>query len=322
MEGAFSRWRRDGLVFRHRGRAIFYRLEGDGPTTGAERRSIGPAKVAEPSFAKTWVRPALVAIHGFPSASWDWHAIWPDLVARFRTIAPDMIGFGWSDKPRPYEYSIFDQASLHEGLLRELGITRAHVLAHDYGDTVAQELLARHEDRAARGDDGLRIESICFLNGGLFPEQHRPRFLQRVLASPLGSLLGRLSSKRTFGASMTAIFGKDTPPGDELIDELWTLLRHADGHRVLHLLIGYMAERREHRARWVGALVRTKVPMRVIDGAVDPVSGAHMVARYRELVPNPDAIELPAIGHYPQLEDPAGVLRAFVDFHDRLSRAR
>ena len=42
-----------------------------------------------------------------------------------------------------------------------------------------------------------------------------------------------------------------------------------------------------------------------------------MVERYRELVPNADAIELPTIGHYPQLEDPAGVLQAFFAFHDR-----
>jgi len=257
----------------------------------------------------------VVAIHGFPSASWDWHAVWPELVRRFRVIAPDMIGFGWSAKPRDHAYSILDQATLHEGLLRQLGVARAHVLAHDYGDTVAQELLARHLDGAL----GFAIDSVCFLNGGLFPETHRPRAVQRVLASPLGRVVGRLTSKRAFGRGMTAIFGPATPPSAALIDELWTLLRHHDGHLVLHHLIGYMAERRRHRGRWVGALTRATVPMRVIDGLADPVSGAHMLARYRELVRNPDICELPEIGHYPQLEDPAGVLRGFLGFHDRIA---
>ena len=293
MDDAFDRWRREGRTFRHRGHAIFHRVEGAGPP--------------------------LVAIHGFPSASWDWHALWPALTARFAVIAADMIGFGWSDKPRDYDYSILDQATLHEDLLRSLGVSRVHVLAHDYGDTVAQELLARHEERVARGQDGLCIESICFLNGGLFPEMHRPRFVQRLLASPLGPLVGRLSSKRAFASGMTAIFGAATPPSAALIDELWALLRHADGHRVLHLLIGYMAERRRHRERWVSPLVRTQVPLRVVDGGADPVSGAHMVARYRALVPRPDAVTLETIGHYPQLEDPAAVLAAFLAFHDRLA---
>ncbi|HBZ98771.1 MAG TPA: alpha/beta hydrolase, partial [Pseudomonas sp.] len=46
------------------------------------------------------------------------------------------------------------------------------------------------------------------------------------------------------------------------------------------------------------------VPMRVIDGAADPISGAHMVARYRELIPAPDTVLLEGIGHYPQVEAP------------------
>jgi pimeloyl-ACP methyl ester carboxylesterase len=293
MADEFERWRRDGRTFQHAGHAIFYRLDGDGP--------------------------ALVAIHGFPSASWDWHPMWPELTARFRVLAPDMIGFGWSAKPRRHAYSIMDQASLHEEILRQLGIDRVHVLAHDYGDTVAQELCARHDDRARRGEKGLAIESICLLNGGLFPETHRPRLIQKLLASPIGWLVGRLASKRAFASGLIAIFGPKTPPSPQLIDELWTLFRHNDGHLVVHHLIGYMAERRRHRERWVGALQRTKVPLRVIDGSLDPISGAHMVARYRELVPDPNAVELPEIGHYPQVEDPAGVLRAFLAFHDRLS---
>jgi len=48
------------------------------------------------------------------------------------------------------------------------------------------------------------------------------------------------------------------------------------------------------------------------------VSGAHLAARYRELVPGADVVELPRIGHYPQIEDPAAVLGAFAAFHERV----
>jgi pimeloyl-ACP methyl ester carboxylesterase len=298
--GRFTIWKAGGKTLRYRGHDIFYRADGDA------------------------ARPALLVIHGFPSASYDFDPIWNELMARFRVVACDMIGFGWSAKPKRYDYSIFDQADLHEALAREVGITEAHVLAHDYGDTVAQELLARHNEVASRrastagGPAGITLRSVCFLNGGLFPEVHRPRFVQKLLASPVGALVGRLSSKRAFSSGMTAIFGPRTPPSRQVLDELWELLEHDDGRRVLHQLIGYMAERRAHRERWVGALVNATIPLRVVDGPVDPVSGAHMVARYRELVPHPDTVELPGIGHYPQLEDPDGVLRAFLAFHDRL----
>ena len=81
-----------------------------------------------------------------------------------------MIGFGWSDKPRNYAYSIMDQADLHEGLLSDLGVRKALVLAHDYGDTVAQELLARDLEPAGPASPVSRFRpcacstAACFRN--------------------------------------------------------------------------------------------------------------------------------------------------------------
>ncbi len=287
-------WRRGGARFDYRGEPIFYRDEGRGPV--------------------------LVCIHGFPTASWDWYKLWPALTARFRVVAPDMIGFGLSAKPPDYEYSIRDQASLHERLLTALGVADVHVLAHDYGDSVAQELLARHAERRASGGAGVVIHAVCFLNGGLFPEVHRARVAQKLLHSPLGPLLGRLMSERGFRRSFVPIFGPRTQPSDEELRVAWALIAHNDGPRVAHRLIRYIAERRECRTRWVGALQRTDVPLRFINGPEDPVSGAHMAARYRELVPNPDVVLLDGIGHYPQLEAPERVLEAYLAFVTPLLR--
>jgi len=75
-----------------------------------------------------------------------------------------------------------------------------------------------------------------------------------------------------------------------------------------------MAERREHRERWVGAITKPRVPIRVINGLADPVSGAHMIARYRELVASPDIVELPGVGHYPQVEAPDETVAAILAF--------
>jgi pimeloyl-ACP methyl ester carboxylesterase len=276
----------------HRGHEFFYREQ-----------------AREPGAAS-----ALLLIHGFPTSSWDWHKLWDALAGKFpRVIAADMMGFGFSSKPADYEYSILDQADLLEGLLAHLGVARIHVLAHDYGDTVAQELLARHLERGASARP--RIDSCVLLNGGLFPEVHRARTIQKLLLTPLGPLLSRLMNRRSFDRSFAAIFGANTQPSAEELAQFWELVRHDGGTRIMHKLIRYMPERLAHRERWVGALQRTRVPLRVINGPDDPVSGAHMVARYRELVPDPDTVSLPGIGHYPQTEDSAGVLKAFFEFH-------
>jgi pimeloyl-ACP methyl ester carboxylesterase len=281
---AFEQWRREGKTYRHRGRPIFYRDAGSGPV--------------------------LLAIHGFPSASYDWHAVWPALTARFRVVAPDMIGLGWSDKPRDYAYSVLDQADLHAGLLRELGVERVHILAHDLGVSVAQELLARQHV----GEPSVAIDSICFLNGGVFPESHRPLLVQRVLASRVGPLVARFMRKQELVRGLNRALAR--PMSDDLSDEMWQLMRHRDGRLVLPKLLGYMAERRQQRERWVRSICEARIPLRLIDGTVDPISGKTLVARYREMIPNADVVELAHAGHYPQLEDPAAVQRAFFLFHD------
>ena len=95
---------------------------------------------------------------------------------------------------------------------------------------------------------------------------------------------------------------------------MWQLMIFNDGLSVMPSLIGYMAERREHRDRWVGALRQSKVPIRLINGLRDPISGAHMVARYRELIRQPDIVALPDVGHYPQVEAPDAVVEALLGF--------
>lgn len=293
MEAAIAdldAWRASGATFAHGDHRLFFQQGGSG----------------EP----------LLLIHGFPTASWDWARIWPKLAGRFRLIAMDMLGFGFSSKPKQHVYSILEQADLHEALLARLGVGRVHVLAHDYGDTVAQELLARHEERRARGDRKLELASICFLNGGLFPESHHPRPVQVALAGPQGAAVSQLLDEAGFTRGFGEVFGPNTQPSAAELADFWRLVAHDDGHRIWHLLIRYMEERREHRERWVGALVGATIPLRLVDGPEDPVSGAHLAARYRELVPNADVVLLPGIGHYPQTEDPAGVLAAFLAFHD------
>lgn len=292
LGATLQRWRHAGRDFTLLGQRVFVRTAG----------------LAD--------RPPLLLIHGFPSASIDWEPLWPELVQRFSVAAPDLLGLGFSAKPAHLHYSVALQADLCQQLLAQLGwSTRVvHVLAHDLGDTVAQELLARH--REAR----LKLGSVVFLNGGLFPESHRPRPIQRLLATPvIGRLLAPLVGKRAFVRAMRAIAG-ETPPAAAVLDDWWTLLLRERGIRRLPQLLGYLKERCLHRARWVGALTAGDVPVQLVCGSADPISGAHMADRFAELLPQAALVRLPGVGHYPQIEAPTAVLRAVLDFHEQLGR--
>lgn len=250
---------------------------------------------------------ALLCIHGFPTASWDWHRLWPDLTRRFDVIAPDLLGFGFSAKPRGHDYTIAGQADLIDALLARLGVSSVAILAHDYGVSVAQELLAR-QDGAGRAPG---IRSVTLLNGGLFPEATYPLLIQKALKNRIaGPLLARLLSERMFRRSFSRIFARDHRPSDAELADFWRLIAHNDGARVAHLVSRYQDERRVYRERWTAALRDADVPLRLIVGAEDPISGLTIARRYREVVPAPDVVVLDGVGHYPQVEAPADVIAA------------
>jgi pimeloyl-ACP methyl ester carboxylesterase len=303
MDAELARWLATGKYFDYLGFGIFYRIEGSGPP--------------------------LVLIHGYPFNSYDWAPIWPALTQRFTVIAPDMIGMGFSAKPVNYEYSVHDHADMHEALLADLNIHNAHILAHDVGDSVGQELLARHEF-GERAYGMLGIDSITWLNGGMFVETYTPRVAQKLMSrTPLGDIFSRAQgsplsgmSRRLLEPTLRELFGPNTKPTPHMMDVFNQILDYNDGRRVLHKVGRFINDRYTHRNRWVRAMRQTAVPMRFIDGPVDPNSGAHMARRYAEVIPEPDVVMLADdIGHWPQLEAPDAVLTHFLAHIDRVASA-
>ena len=298
MDAGLASWLDAGLYFDYLGFDIFYRIEGSGPP--------------------------LLLIHGYPFNSSDWQLIWPALTQRFTVIAPDMIGMGFSAKPFAYEYSVHDHADMHEALLHHLRIRNAHILAHDLGDSVAQELLARREF-GQPAYSALSIDSITWLNGGMFVETYTPRAAQKLLSgTPLGDILSPLQnssvSRRLLEPTIREMFGPNTKPTPHMMDVFHQILGYNDGRRVLHKVGRFIKDRQTHRNRWVRAMRETGVSMRLIDGPIDPNSGAHMARRYAEVIPHADVVMLADdIGHWPQLEAPDAVLTHFLAHIERVT---
>jgi pimeloyl-ACP methyl ester carboxylesterase len=156
------------------------------------------------------------------------------------------------------------------------------------------------------------------LNGGLLPESHRPRFIQRLLASPLGVLVARLISRKRFAKSFSAVFAPATRPSQAELDGYWAAMTHQNGHVLGHKLIRYMEDRRKHRTRWVAVLEHPLVPTALINGSVDPVSGTHLADAVAKLNPSLLITRLDDVGHYPQVEAPERVLEAYRTFRASL----
>lgn len=278
---AVQEWFSQGKLVPYRGHPVFVRVAGSGP--------------------------ALLLIHGYPTASYDWHRVWPALSRHYTLITVDMQGMGLSAKPADLAYSIHDHADLHEWLINAMGLKRVCVMAHDLGVSVAQEMLARRIE----GQPLAPIDAAVMLNGGIFPEVYRPRLILRILSSPLGPWVGSRMSRPAFGRTITALFGRKTPPGKALLDDFWALVTHNEGLAITHRVGCFWQERLAMRDRLVDPLLKRAVPVLFINGTSDPNSGQHMVDRYRALVPDADVVCLEGVGHWPQLEQ-ADIVTAHV----------
>jgi len=250
----------------------------------------------------------VILLHGFPTSSWDFHHVVPLLAQRRRVLVFDFLGFGYSDKPKAFGYTLFEQADVALAVARAAGVTRAHLVAHDMGTSVATELLARRE----LGLLPLGIDSVTLMNGSVYIELASLTVGQRVLKSPLGPLFARLNNQRTFAAQIRRILAR--PVSDDEISGMWELLAREDGAAVLPAIIDYTRQRTRHARRWNGALERLDRPAMVAWGKKDPVAVYPIAERLAKEIPGARLETWDDLGHYPQVEDPERVARTLESF--------
>src|SRR3954469_16517544 len=152
--------------------------------------------------------PSMTLLHGFPSSSHDWAKVAPALAERYALTMPDLLGFGASSKPRDHRYSLLEQADLVEALWVREGIESTVVVAHDYSVSVAQELLTRR----AAGALAVDLRALHFMNGGVYPDLHRPQPVQEALLDPeQGPQISAAMNGEVFMAGLAPTF----PEGDD-----------------------------------------------------------------------------------------------------------
>ncbi|MFC3152760.1 alpha/beta fold hydrolase [Litoribrevibacter euphylliae] len=299
MNAQLQQWKSQGHYFEYLGHKVFYRDDGS-----AEK-------------------PCVICIHGFPTSSWDWHHIWPELSEHYRLIALDQLGFGFSDKPKQGEYSVMAQADLVEALLQSLGVVEYHVIAHDFGTLVAQELLDRgnHPEQTNTKGSAPYLLSLFAMSGSIFPELSNPRLIQKLLISRVGFLISLMFNQKKFDRSMLRVFSQTSKSQlteigiRQLLNSYWQLLALQHGNKQLHQLNFFLKDRQIHGERWARAWQESDVPIRYVVGEADPMYGKDVFKRLQGLSRTQDLHSILDVGHFPQIESPRqviGLLRGFL----------
>jgi len=243
----------------------------------------------------------LVLLHGYPTSSHDFNLVLRDLAARFRVVVHDHLGFGYSEKPHDYSYACHEQTDYALALWQHLGIESAHLVAHDYGTTIATELLARWN----MGLRPITLRSITLSNGSVHIELARLRFIQKLLRHrTLGPTVARLMSQRVFNRNMRKLwYDPETLPDAEL-DLMWELLIRNGGREALPKITSYLDDRFRFWHRWVNALKQSQLPLHFLWGADDPITGREVAQLHHAEAEGSQLSLLDKVGHFPMLESP------------------
>ncbi|MEM7368806.1 MAG: alpha/beta hydrolase [Bacteroidota bacterium] len=243
----------------------------------------------------------IAILHGYPSCSYDYYRILPILSSHYRIVIHDHLGFGLSAKPTNYSYSLIEQADIAIGLWEALGLSEVHLLAHDYGTSVATELIARYN----RGSEPIRLKKIILGNGSMHIELAKLQWTQKLLRTKLwGPILANLSTKGLFNRSMKKLWFDKTTLHQAELDVLWAMLRHNSGIKTFPMVSRYLWDRQTFWHRWIGGLQQTDKHIDLIWADKDPVAIIDMAHLLHQEIPHNTLQLLPNVGHYPMLEAP------------------
>ena len=247
--------------------------------------------------------PALVLVHGLFTSHRTFEDLVEDLGERFHVIAPDLPGFGESEKPSParYAYGIEAFAESVADLIAAFGVGRAAVLGHAMGGAVALTLAAEHPELVQR----LVLEDpLCY--------PYVQSFKARL---PLVPIVGGVVFKQLYGRALfraifrDEIYGPGFDPPLERLDWHYDMFNSPSARESAHAVMRATLDTRAVVAR----LSRIVAPTLVVWGRDDrlfPVAGAHRLIRE---IPGAK-LEIMDAGHAPHEERPRELNELLIEF--------
>jgi pimeloyl-ACP methyl ester carboxylesterase len=250
--------------------------------------------------------PPVMLIHGFTASTLVWKEVFlPIAEAGFRVIAPDLVGFGYTGKPRRGEYTIDAQARMILGLMDRLGIERATLVGSSYGGAVAATCALEAPERVLR---------LVLIDAVINDEPIRQPIAKIARSPVFGDLITPLMINSR-ALSRWRQKKKIRVPGSLLIDEEERLeahhrpLRAASAHRaVLRTLRNWRADRIEQEAH------RIKQPTLLIWGENDLEIPLRHGEYLQSRMPDARLIVFRHCGHLPQEEYPREFTKLVTEF--------
>jgi len=257
--------------------------------------------------------PPLVLVHGFPTSSIDWFEVAERLSDRYRVCAMDFPGFGFSDKPLGWGYSLMRDAEVLEYYVAEvLGLESMILFAHDRGSSVAMI-------HTTNGESRVNLDHLFITNANIFLPMSNLTRAQRLMLDPETgpAALAQGTPEQLAEGMGQATYTPPRGADDPEIQALTAIFSHGEGLKVLHETIQYLVERSQDEDSWLKALAALEVPTTFIWGVYDTVSPPRVVSyvwnEYMMKKPGANSLYfIPDANHYLQNDQPDSLVETFL----------
>lgn len=269
-----------------------------------QKTQVGPYTMA---YREQGSGEAVVMLHGWPTSSYLYRKFLPIIGKSHRAIAPDLLGFGQSDKPTNVVYSLPFMAEQLDGLLNVLGVDSCHLIVHDLGGPIGLYWAINNQSR---------VLSLCALNTVIFDDFS---LMERAVLSAckVPGLRWGLTSKMSLSINMKMGVGDSKRLSKEAIAAVQAPFKSASDRRALyHTLADFKMERFRMIAE---ALPSFTCPVRGIYGEKDRVLPriGYTMAKLKEVLPQTQLTNLPSCGHFLQEEKPEHIATLIASFLER-----
>ncbi len=247
---------------------------------------------------------AVVFIHGFGASTYSWRKVTPELPG-YRTVAIDLNGFGYTERPDGLEpYTRDGQVELIRGVLDRLGLGRVHLVGHSYGGAIVLTFADRYPERL------LSLTAIDSARPD-YPETRRRTIARWRPALDLYLRLWALHYRSVERALDHSVWD-DSQVTPELVEAYLERLRIEGAARAYYGVTAPAPDPPEPAE--VVRLDRLKMPVLVVWGIEDPVIPIEKGRRATAEVPCHRFVAIPDCGHLPMEEQPAALAAALRDF--------
>lgn len=255
--------------------------------------------------------PVILLLHGFPASSFMYRDLIPALATRYRVIAPDYPGFGYSSAPPPadFTYSFDRLADVMDGFTAKLGLTRYALYMQDFGGPVGFRLASRHPDRVSH----LIVQNANAYAQGLPDSFWAP--VRGLWAAPTAENFGRIRDAAMSDAALEWNYTHGVRDPSRVSPDSWTLqrallARPGNKDAMLALLYDYRTNLAQYPV-WQRYFRDHRPPTLIVWGQNDIIFPAEGARAY--LADLPDAeLHLLDTGHF-ALEDKVGDIAVLID---------